>query len=142
MLNVCCGLKDVRNVSTNSNARGSALSPFPCPSRPAGQPWAARWRCLVPLCSGRLCASAAWWWWCGVLRNVVCRSCVAPVEVVALVLGDLERADDGTSDVLPMCFSIPTPRPSILSWARRVGPRRRARPRARRPPCTCRGVFI
>ena len=43
---------------------------------------------------------------------------------------------------LQACFSIPTPRPSILSWARHVGPRRRARPRARRPPCTCRGVFI
>ena len=43
-----------------------------------------------------------------VLRRVVCRSWVAPVEVVEMVLDDLGERDDGTSSVPPMCFSMPT----------------------------------
>ena len=50
------------------------------------------------------------------LRKVVCRSWAAPAEVVGMVLDDLGESDDGTSGVPPMCFSMPTSPPSILSW--------------------------
>ena len=33
-----------------------------------------------------------------------------------MVLDDLGESDDGTSGVPPMCFSMPTSPPSILSW--------------------------
>ena len=61
------------------------------------------------------------------LRNVVCRSCAAPVEVVALVLGDLEG---GRWDQRRAADVLLDPRiPAVdVVVARRVGPRRRARP--------------
>ena len=140
MLNVCCGLKHVRIVSPKFDARGSALSPFSlsvAASRSAV--WAARRRFPVPLCSAQPRAPRRPVGGGGGVRVEKCMWCVAHVQHLSVAgwwgwCSVILRADDGTSDVLPMCFSIPTPRPSILSWARRVGPRRRARPRARRPP--------
>ena len=52
------------------------------------------------------------------------------------------REDDGASDVLPTCFSIPTPRPSTLSWhiaEARAGEHDLEHDGRH---CTCRDVFI
>ena len=49
-----------------------------------------------------------------------------------MVLDDLGERDDGTSGVPPMCFSMPTSQPSILSWHALGSRAGAARARARR----------
>ena len=78
-------------------------------------------------------ASPACWWWWYVLRNVVCRSCAAPVGLVALVLGDLEGGRWGQRRAADVLLDPHAPAVDIVV-AYRGSPRRRARPRTRRPP--------
>ena len=110
------GLNCVRIVLPQSDARGSDLSQLVTrrvqPAITTGV--SSRRRCPAPLRSARPSVTC-WCMWC-VLRKVVCRSWAAPAEVVGMVLDDLGESDDGTSGVPPMCFSMPTSPPSILSW--------------------------
>ena len=137
----CRGLSCVKIVSPQIEPRGDAFTFFSSVAASRSTVGSASAFPGAAVLRAATSASAACWWWWYVLRNVVCRSCAAPVEVVALVLDDLEegRWDQRCAADVLLDAHIPA---VDLVVAHRVGPRRRARPRARRPPCTCRGVFI
>ena len=137
----CRGLSFVRIVSPQFVSRGGVFTFFSSVAASRSTVGSASAFPDAAVLRAATSASAACWWWWYVLRNVVCRSCAVPVEVVALVLDDLEegRWDQRRAADVLLDAHIPA---VDLVVACRGSPRRRARPRARRSPCTCRCVFI
>ena len=123
----CRGLNFVRIVSPQIDSRGSALSLFRC--QPVDRDCSASALSGVVVPGVVMSASAAcrcrWY----VLRRVVCRSCAAPVGVVAVVLvglGEGRWEQRRAADVL-----LDAHVPAVdLDVACLGSPRRRARPRA------------